>query len=132
MSKFWLVNHSWESFRRTQEYCGFISEAERDKIAVGDRIVYFGQGLVFGVFEAVALVEKEFTGWDKKYPFQVKIKPLPIPNNPVPKGIIAKALQSKIGLAKMEGKSSNLVELAKNEFNRIKEAIETKQKELKF
>jgi hypothetical protein len=127
---YWLVNHSWESFRRTQEYCGFISGAERDKISVGDRIVYFGQGLVFGVFEAVALVENEFNGWEKKYPFQVKIKPLEIQNNPVPKGVVAKSLQSKIGLAKMEGKSSNLVELTEEEFMKIKTVIVDRGREI--
>lgn len=52
---FWLVNHSWESFKRTKEYCGFVSETERNKIKVGDRIVYFGNSLVFGLFEVVAL-----------------------------------------------------------------------------
>ncbi len=129
---FWLVNHSWESFRRTQEYCGFISEAERDKIAVGDRIVYFGQSLVFGVFEIVALVESEFNGWEKKYPFQVKLKPLEIPNNPTTKGVLAKPLQSKIGLAKMEGKSSNLVELTAEEFEKVKKALADGAKEICF
>jgi hypothetical protein len=86
--------------------------------------------LVFGVFEAVALVENEFNGWEKKYPFQVKIKPLEIPNNPVPKGIMAKVLQSKIGLAKMEVKSSNIVELSKEEFEQIKQAVSEGEKEL--
>ncbi len=128
--KYWLVNHSWESFRRTQEYCGFMSPAEQEKVKVGDGIVYFGQGLVFGVFEAIALVENEFNGWEKKYPFQVKIKPLEIPNNPVPKGIIAKSLQSKIGLAKMEGKSSNIVELSEEEFEQVKQAISEGEKEI--
>jgi len=53
-----------------------MNPAERDRISVGDRIVYFGQGLVFGVFEVVALVDNEFKGWQKSYPFQLKIKPL--------------------------------------------------------
>ena len=130
--KFWLVNHSWGSFRRTQEYCGFMSPAERDKIGVGDVIVYFGQDLVFGVFEAVALVDNEFNGWEKKYPFQVKIKPLEVPNNPTTKGVVAKPLHSKIGLAKMEGKSSNLVELTEQEFGKVRSAFESGKKELTF
>jgi hypothetical protein len=106
-----------------------MSPAEQEKVKVGDKIVYFGQGLVFGVFEAVALVENEFNGWEKKYPFQIKIKPLEIPNNPVPKGLMAKSLQSKIGLAKIEGKSSNIVELSKEEFEQTKQAISGGKKE---
>jgi len=39
---YWLVNHSWESFRGTQEYRGFMSPAEQEKVKVGDKIVYFG------------------------------------------------------------------------------------------
>lgn len=107
-----------------------MSPAEQEKVKVGDRIVYFGQGLVFGVFEAVALIENEFKGWEKKYPFQIKLKPLAIPNNPKTKGLMAKQLQSKIGLAKMEGKSSNIVELSKEEFEQIKQAISEGCKEL--
>jgi len=129
--KYWLINHSWESFRRTQEYCGFMIKAERDKINADDRLVYFGQGLVFGVFEVIALIESEFNGWEKKYPFQVKIKPLAIQNNPIIKGLIARPLQSKIGLAKMEGKSSNLLQLTKEEFEKIETAIK-ERKELIF
>lgn len=107
-----------------------MSPAEQEKVKVGDGIVYFGQGLVFGVFDAVALVENEFNGWEKKYPFQVKLKPLSIPNNPITKGLMAKQLQSKFGLAKMEGKSSNIVELSKEEFEQMKQAIGEGKKEL--
>lgn len=106
-------------------------KAERDKINADDRLVYFGQGLVFGVFEVIALIESEFNGWEKKYPFQVKIKPLAIQNNPIIKGLIARPLQSKIGLAKMEGKSSNLLQLTKEEFEKIETAIK-ERKELIF
>ncbi|MDP2974551.1 MAG: hypothetical protein Q8N60_05865, partial [Candidatus Diapherotrites archaeon] len=89
---YWLVNHSWESFRRTQEYCGFQSEAERNKIQIGDKVVYFGQGIVFGVFEVVALPDNEFKGWQKPYPCQVKLKPIAIAKG----GLLAKPLESKI------------------------------------
>ena len=126
---FWLVNHSWESFHRTQEYCGFVSEAERDKIKVGDGIVYYGQGLVFGVFEAVALVENEFKNWQKKYPFQVRLKPFQIPNNPPKQGIVAKVMENKILLQKSEGGSPNLIELSENEFNKVKQAISEGKKQ---
>jgi len=125
---FWLVNHSWESFKRTREYCGFLSEAERNKISFGDKIVYFGQGIVFGLFEAIDLPDNEFKGWQKHYPFQVKLKPIIISK----KGLIAKPLQDKIYLQKTEGKSVNLVELTEKEFNQIKKAIENEEKELKF
>jgi len=129
---FWLVNHSWESFRATREYCGFISEDERNKIKVDDKIVYYGQGLVFGIFEAVALVENEFNGWQKKYPFQVKLKPLLISNNPTKQGIVAKALQGKLYLTKAGGRSSNQVELNEYEFNKIKQAISEGKKAIVF
>lgn len=129
--KYWLVHHSWESFRRTQEYCGFVKPAERDKISVSDKIVYFGNGLVFGVFEVIKKVDNEFNEWERSYPFQIKIKPLEISNNPT-KGINARVLQDKIGIQKAKGSSPNLVELTENEFNQIKQVIEKGEKELKF
>jgi len=125
---FWLVNHSWDSFKTTKEYCGFVSEAERNRIAVGDRIVYFGQSIVFGIFEAVALPVDEFRGWKKSYPFQVKLKPIVLAQG----GLIAKVLESKILMQKSSGGSPNLLELNEQEFNKIKEAIEMKKKELVF
>ncbi|MDO8427737.1 MAG: hypothetical protein Q7S92_00820, partial [Candidatus Diapherotrites archaeon] len=117
--KYWLVNHSWESFRRTQEYCGFISEEERNKIQVGNKIVYFGQAIVFGLFEVIELPDNEFKGWQKSYPFQVKLKSILIPKG----GLLAKVLESKLLLQKSEGGSSNLVELSEIEFDQIKLAI---------
>ena len=126
--KFWLINHSWESFKATKEYCGFISEAERDRIAIGDRIVYFGQSLVFGIFEAVALPVDEFRGWKKSYPSQVKLKPIVLAQG----GLIAKLLESKIVLQKSSGGSPNLLELNEQEFNKIKQACEFGKKRLSF
>jgi hypothetical protein len=126
--QYWLVNHSWDSFKRTQEYCGFISESERNKIAIGDRLVYFGQGLVFGLFEAASLPENEFKGWQKQYSFQVKLKLILLAKG----GLKAKVLESKILLQKSADGSGNLVELTETEFNQIKQAIETGQKELNF
>jgi len=125
---FWLVNHSWESFRRTQEYCGFMNPAERGKVRIGDKIAYFGNGMVFGLFEAIAFLDNEFKGWEKSYPFQVKIKPIVIAKG----GLMAKPLQDKIQIQKAQGGSSNLVELSEIEFNQIKEAIEKGEKELRF
>lgn len=126
--KFWLINHSWQSFKATKEYCGFVAKEERDKIAVGDGIVYFGQGLVFGVFEAATLIENEFTGWKRNYSFQVKLKPITVSEG----GLAAKPLEDKILLQKSSGGSSNLVELSETEFVQIRNAVESNQKELKF
>ncbi len=118
--------------RGSLQYCGFQSEAERNKIKVGDKLPYFGNGIVFGVFEVTALPENEFSSWEKSYPFQVKIKPLSIPNNPTTRGVLATPLKNKIDLQKIKGGLSNLVELTEQEFNQISKAIETGQKELKF
>ena len=125
---YWHVNHSWDSFRRTREYCGFMSQSEQQKIKIGDGVVYYGQGLIFGVFEAVALVENEFRGWAKLYSFQVKLKPIALSE----KGLVAKPLESKILLQKSAGGSSNLLELTQAEFMQIKMAITGNQKELRF
>lgn len=125
---YWLVNHSWQSFKSTKEYCGFVAKEERDKISVGSGIVYFGQGLVFGVFEAAELVDDEFTGWKRDYTFQVKLKPIAISA----RGLAAKPLEDKIQVQKIQGGSSNLLELNEKEFNLIKNAVESNQKELKF
>ena len=36
----YLINHSWESFVKTKEYCGFVNVDERNLIKVGDIIPY--------------------------------------------------------------------------------------------
>jgi hypothetical protein len=128
MTKFWLVNHSWESFKRTKEYCGFTSESVRNRISIEDKIVYFGQGIVFGLFEVISLPNNEFKGWKKDYPYQVKLKPIILSQ----RGLYAKPLESKILMHKAEERNSDLVELTKDEFIQIKKAIETNQKELSF
>ena len=129
---------------RTKEYCGFMSEEERDQISVGDIVVYFGQGVVFGVFEAIELVNDEFNGWKKKYPYQVKLKPVLLSQ----KGLIAKQLQDKFTLLNQEKRSfsgprkiskfslgddnkyQNLVELTENEYNLIFNGIKDGKKEI--
>lgn len=113
----WLVNHSWASFSKTQNYCGFHFSRERDKIIVNDDIVYYGQGLVFGIFKAVKLIDNEFNDWDKKYPYQVKIEPVVINKN----GVSLKYLQQKIQIQRTGGASSNLVKLNDTEFNQVKQ-----------
>ena len=135
--KIYLINHSWESYMKTKEYCGFMSEEERDQISVGDIVVYFGQGIVFGVFEAIELVNDEFNGWKKKYPYQVKLKPVLLS----PKGLIAKQLQDKFTLLKNNSRSfprvsseetlyQNLVELSENEYNILFNGITEGKKEI--
>lgn len=126
--KYWLINHSWESFKRTQEYCGFQSEAERNKIFIGDSVVYLGQGIVFGLFEVITCPDNEFKVWQKPYTFQVKLKPIVIAKG----GLNAKPLQDKIQVQKAQNGSGNLVEINETEFDQIKQAIEQGQKELKF
>jgi len=125
---FYLINHSWESFRRTQEYCGFVSESERNKIKLGDKIVYYGNKMIFGLFEAIALPENEFRDWQKPYVYQVKLKQITIPKSE----LMAKPIESKILIQKSNGGSSNLVELTELEFDEISKAIKQGQKELKF
>lgn len=126
--KYYLINHSWESYMKTKEYCGFIDESERDLVKIGDIIVYFGQGIVFGIFEADSLVNNEFNGWKKRYPFQIKLKPILLSN----KGILAKQLSEKFLLLREENKYKNLVELTKEEYNLIKKGIEEGKKEIYF
>jgi len=125
--KFWIVNHSWESFKATKEYCGFISETERNKINVGDKIAYYGQGIVFGTFEVDALVENEFK-WKKQYHFQVKLIPLTLAKG----GLLAKPIESKILLQKSKGGSLNLLEINESEFIQIQQSIDKRRKELVF
>ena len=84
--------------------------------------------MVFGLFEAIALPENEFRGWQKPYPYQVKLKQITLPKNE----LIAKPLESKILIQKSNGGSSNLVELTDIEFDKILKAIEQGQKELNF
>lgn len=126
--KYWVINHSWESFRRTKEYCGFDNLPDQERINIDDKIIYYGQGLVFGIFEATEHCYNEFRKWERNYPHQVKLKPIVIAKG----GLMAKPLQDKIQAQKAQGGSSNLVELSENEFNQIKEAIETGKKELQF
>jgi hypothetical protein len=111
---------------RTKEYCGFMFEDEQKTINKGDIVVYFGQGIIFGIFEAIDLVNNEYNGWKKKYPYQVKLKPLLLSQ----KGLIAKQLQEKFIMLREENKLSNIVELTENEYNLIKKSIEEGRKEL--
>ena len=103
-----------------------MSEEERDQISVGDIVVYFGQGIVFGIFEAIDLVNDEFNGWKKKYPYQVKLKPVLLS----PKGLIVKQLSDKFLMLKEDNNYKNLVELTENEYNLIFNGIKDGKKEI--
>jgi len=122
---------------KTKEYCGFINKDERDLISIGDLVVYFGQGVVFGIFEVIDLVDDEFNGWKKKYPYQAKLKPMLLSS----KGLIAKQLQDKFTLLKNNSRSfprvsseetlyQNLVELNENEYDLIFNGITEGKKEI--
>ena len=74
----------------------------------------------------IDLVDDEFNGWKKKYPYQAKLKPMLLSS----KGLIAKQLQDKFTLLKNNSRSfprvsseetlyQNLVELTKNEYDLI-------------
>ena len=65
--KYYLINYSWESFQKTKEYCGFVNQEERDIVNIDDIIVYFGQGVVFGIFKAIEKPDNAFTSWKKPY-----------------------------------------------------------------
>lgn len=123
MVKYWLVNHNWVSFSRTQEYCGFSREWEQKQIQLGDKIVYFGDGLVLGLFEAVALVKNEFRNWQKPYPFQVKIKPLKLANNPPKGGMQDDKIKGKLMITREKGGSPNLVPLTEVEFKEVERQL---------
>jgi len=119
MVKLWLVNHNWVSFSRTQEYCGFTREWEQKQIQPGDKLIYFGDGLVLGLFEAVSLVKNEFRNWQRPFPFQVKIKPLVLSGNPPNGGLKFDKLKAKLMITREKGGSPNLVPLSEIEFNEV-------------
>ena len=87
--------------------------------------------------KAEKLVNDEFNNWKKKYPYQVKLKPVLLS----PKGLIAKQLQDKFTLLKDKSRSfprvsseetlyQNLVELTENEYNLIFNGIKDGKKEI--
>lgn len=126
MVNYWLVNHNWLSFSQTREYCGFRGKFEQEKIQPSDKIVYFGDDFVLGLFEAVELVKDRFNGWNKPYPYQVRIKPLELPNNPPKGGLQIDWLKTKFMLRKDEGGSSILMPLTEKEFEDVVRAISGK------
>jgi hypothetical protein len=123
MVNYWLVNHNWLSFSQTKEYCGFRIEFEQKKIHPSDRIVYFGDGFVLGLFEAVELVEDKFYGWNQRYRYQVRIKLLDLPNNPAKGGLPLEWLKTKFMLARHEGGSGSIMALTEKEFEDVARAV---------
>ena len=127
MVNYWLVNHNWLSFSQTKEYCGFRFEFEQKKIQPSDKIIYFGDGFVLGLFEAVELVKDKFNGWNKKYPYQVRIRQLELPNNPPKDGLQVDWLKTKFMLKKDEGGSANPMPLTEKEFEDVANAVSGKE-----
>ena len=82
-------------------------------------MVYFGDGLVLGLFKAEALVQNEFKGWKKPYPFQVRLTVLDIPNNPPKGGVKSDWLKATIQETRDKGGSPNLLPLSKKDFETI-------------
>lgn len=126
--RIWMLNRNLEDFKAAQQYCGFASEEERKPIGIGDKVVYVCNGIVLGVFEAEKLVQKEFDGWREKLPFQVKLKPIVVPE----KGLVASPLHYKTQLQKHVEGSSSLWQLSEWEYNKMMQALREGRKELVF
>ena len=77
----WLYNDSWECFKKTLDYIGFSSQAERSLVSIGDRVVYCSSGIVAGIFEAESYCAEVFLAWSERRPFQVRLKPLFVPDS---------------------------------------------------
>ena len=122
----WLYNHSWDDYKKTTAVIGFATDSERRLIARGDKIVYFGNGLVAGIFEAADFVQNQFSGWSEPRPLQVKLNPQNIPSA----DLVAKPLRYKVSLESPIPGSKNLYLLSEQEFNKIELAILEKKKEL--
>ncbi|MDD3178336.1 MAG: hypothetical protein PHR26_02345 [Candidatus ainarchaeum sp.] len=125
--KYYIINHSFDSYVKTKEYCGFINKDERNIVNIGDYIIYFGQGVIFGIFEAIDLVDNEFNNWKGNYPYQIKLKPIYLSQ----RGILAKTFSEKFKLLREDNQYRNIVELNEDEYILIKNSILENKKEIK-
>ncbi|HLC79469.1 MAG TPA: hypothetical protein VJG83_03480 [archaeon] len=125
---YFVVVIAWDDYKKTLEYVGFSSEMEMKIISLGDRVVYFSEGLIAGIFEAESFCKNEFSGWQKELPFQIKLRPLLVPE----KDFIARPLKYKVQLEKSIPPSSSLYKLSEQEFSKISLGISQKKKELVF
>lgn len=116
---YWLINHSDEDYRVSLEFIGFASGKERLQVKAGDMVVYFGRGLVAGVFEASGLVENEFGGWQEKKPFQLRLRPVALAE----RDIVARPLRYKAQLEKPVEGSPRVFRLSEQEFGKILRAV---------
>ena len=121
-----LVNHSWEDYKKTTQFVGFATEKERSLLFKGIKLVYFGNGLVAGIFEAAGFAENEFRGWPEERPFQVKLMPVHIPEQ----DLIAKPLRYKVQLEQPVKGATCIYLLSEQEYKKIELAIISKKKEL--
>ncbi len=126
MPKYFLVTHPWEQYRKTLEYLCFESEGERKPLSQGDLVVYCSSGLVAGIFEVEKFVEKEFTGSADCGEFQVKIKPVALPE----KDLVARPFRYKESLEKPIEGSPRIFPVNTQDFGKTLIAIREKKKEL--
>ena len=126
--KFWLFNHPWEDYKKTAEFIGFDSEKERGLVCAGDKIVYCGNGLVAGIFEAGESIENAFSGWKEPLPFQIRLRRLFVPDV----DLVAKPLRYKTQLEKPFSGSGNLYRLSEQEYRKIELVIREKKRELVY
>lgn len=125
--KYYIINHSFDSYVKTKEYCGFINKDERNIVTTGDYIIYFGQGVIFGIFEAIDLVDNKFNNWKGSYPYQIKLKPIYLSQ----RGVLAKSFSEKFKLLREDNQYRNIVELNEDEYILIKNSILENKKEIK-
>ncbi len=125
--KIWMLNASLEDWEATRDYCGFGSEQERSPISAGDRIIYFCNGLIVGVFEAGKTVESEFSGL-KERQFQVKLRKILVPEN----GLVASPLHYRTRLQPHAPLSPSLWGVSAREYEKIMQALAEGKKELVF
>ena len=126
--KFWLCDHSWEDYKKTTSFVGFESKEEFSALSLGDRIVYSGNGLVAGIFEAEGFAGNEYSGWQSSRPFQVRLKPLNIPQV----DLVAKPLRYKVRLEKPFAGKGSLYRLSEQEYKKIELAILEGKRELVY
>ena len=125
--KNWMLCGALDEWGASREYCGFRTRTERATVALGDRIIYFCNGLVVGVFGAGKFVENESAGLRQK-PFQIRLKEIALPQH----GLVAGPLHYKTSLQKHVQGSPTLWEISEWEYNKIMQALSEGHKELMF
>jgi len=125
--KTWMFNGSLDDWAATREGCGFASAQELEPVSDGDKIIYFCNGLILGIFEAEKIAGAGFAALKGK-PYQVKLQKILIPQ----KGLVASPLHYKISLQKHAKGSPTLWEISEWECNKIMQALREGNRELMF